>query len=151
MTLKVKDNAELAEAIDSLKSHIEDEYDGPIGAIGFALDEDDADQIEKACDELIDKAIRVRLAAYPEKLEDASREGPRIVLVSRNGYWSAGATFWQAVRRLSCLPDVLYLTDDPEPVIYNHGGIGVHEGKSLVKVPIGRDGKDRIGPVEFIH
>ena len=146
----LKDNEELAEAIDSLKSHIEAEYDGPIGAIGFALEEDDADQIEKACDDLINKAIRVRLAAYPEKLEDASREGPRIVLVSRNGYWSAGATFWQAVRRLPCPPDLMYLTDDPEPVIYNHGGIGVHEGKSLVKVPIGRDGKDRIAPVEFV-
>ena len=148
--MTLKDNEELAEAIDSLKSHIEDEYDGPIGAIGFALEEDDADQIEKACDELINKAIRVRLAAYPEKLEDASREGPRIVLVSRNGYWSAGATFWQAVRRLPCLPDLMYVTDDPNPTIYNDGAIGIHEGKTLVKIPICRDNKDRVLPVEFI-
>ncbi len=149
--MTLKDNEELAETIDCLKSHIEDEYDGPIGAIGFALEEDDAEQIEKACDELIDKAIRVRLAAYSEKLEDASRDGPRIVLVSRNGYWSAGATFWQAMRRLPCLPDLVYVTDDPEPVIYNHGGIGVHEGKSLVKIPVSRDNNDRVPPVEFIH
>ena len=148
--MTLKDNEELAEAIDSLKSHIQNEYDGPIGAIGFALEEDDADQIEKACDELIDKAIRVRLAAYPEKLEDASRDGPRIVLVSRNGYWSAGATFWQAVRRLPCLPDLMYVTDDPNPTIYNDGAIGIHEGKTLVKIPICRDNKDRVLPVEFI-
>lgn len=148
--MTLKDNEELAEAIDSLKSHIEDEYDGPIGAIGFALEEDDADQIEKACDELIGRAIRVRLAAYPETLEDADRDGPRIVLVSRNGYWAAGATFWQAVRRLPCLPDLMYVTDDPNPTIYNDGAIGIHEGKTLVKIPICRDNKDRVLPVEFI-
>ena len=148
--MTLKDNEELTEAIDCFKSHIQNEYDGPIGAIGFALEEDDADQIEKACDELIDKAIRVRLAAYPEKLEDASRDGPRIVLVSRNGYWSAGATFWQAVRRLPCLPDLMYVTDDPNPTIYNDGAIGIHEGKTLVKIPICRDNKDRVLPVEFI-
>lgn len=149
--MKLKDNEELTEAVDDLKSHLRDEYDGPIGAIQFALEDDDADQIEKACDELIDKAIRVRLAAYPEELEDASREGPRIVFVSRNGYWSAGTTFWQAMRRLPCLPDVLYLTDDPEPVIYNHGGIGVHDGRTLVKIPVSRENNDRVSPVEFIN
>ena len=147
----LKDNERLMEAIDSLKSHIHDEYDGPLGAIGFALEDDDADQIEKACDELIDRAIRVRLAAFPEELEDSNRDGPRIVLVSGNGYWSAGATFWQAMRRLPCLPDVVYVTDDSEPVIYNHGGIGVHDGKVLVKIPVCRDGKGRIQPIAFIH
>lgn len=149
--MKLTNNEELMEAIESLKSHIHDEYDGPLGAIGFALEEDDAEQIEKACDDLIDKAIRVRLAAYSEELEDADRDGPRIVLVSHNGYWSAGATFWQAMRRLPCLPDVVYVTDDSEPVIYNHGGIGVHDGKVLVKIPVCRDGKGRIQPIGFIH
>lgn len=147
--MKLKDNEGLMEAIDSLKSHIHDEYDGPLEAIGFALEEDDAEQIEKACDDLIDKAIAVRLAAYPEELEDAAREGPRIVLVSCNGYWSAGTTFWQALRRLPCLPDLIYLTDDSEPVIYNHGGIGVHDGKTLVKIPVCRDGKGKILPIAF--
>ena len=149
--MKLKDNEELMEAIESLKSHIHDEYDGPLGAIGFALEEDDAEQIEKACDDLIDKAIAVRLAAYPEELEDAAREGPRIVLVSCNGYWSAGTTFWQAMRRLPCLPDIIYLTDDPEPTIYNDGAIGVCQDTTLVKIPVYRDGDGRISPIAFIH
>ncbi len=149
--MKLTDNEDLRDAIDSLRSHLNDKYDGPLGAIGFALDEDDPEQIEKACDELICKAIQVRLAAYPEELEDASRDGPRIVLVSRNGYWSAGATIWQAMRRLPCLPDLMYVTDDPQPVIYNDGGIGVHEGKSLVKIPISRDHNDRVPPIAFIN
>jgi hypothetical protein len=147
----LKDNERLMEAIDSLKSHIEDKDDGPLGAIGFALDENDADQIEKACDELIDRAIRVRLAAFPEELEDANRDGPRIVLVSGNGYWSAGATFWQAMRRLPCLPDIIYLTDDSEPTIYNDGAIGVRQDTTLVKIPVYRDGKGKIHPIAFIH
>ena len=147
----LKDNERLMEAIDSLKSHIHDEYDGPLGAIGFALEDDDADQIEKACDELIDRAIRVRLAAFPEELEDSNRDGPRIVLVSGNGYWSAGATFWQAMRRLPCLPDIIYLTDDPEPTIYNDGAIGVRQDTTLVKIPVYREGNGTIAPIAFIH
>lgn len=147
--MELKDNERLLEAIDSLKSYIHDEYDGPLGAIGFALEEDDAEQIEKACDDLIDKAIRVRLAAYPQELEDANRDGPRIVLVSSQGYWSAGSTFWQAMRRLPCLPDLIYVTDDSEPVIYNHGGIGVHDGSVLVRIPVYRDGKGKIHPIAF--
>ena len=147
--MKLKDNEELEEAIEDLKSHLRDEYDGPIGAIGFALEENDPEQIEMACNELVHRANRVRLAAYPEELEDADRNGPRIVLVSRNGYWSAGNTFWQAVRRLPCVPDLMYVTDDPEPIVYNHGGIGVHEGKTLVTIPLCRDKADKALPVEF--
>ena len=90
-------------------------------------------------------------SAYPEELEDAPREGPRIVLVSRHGYWSVGATFWQAVRRLPCPPDLLYVTDDPEPFIYDHGGIGIREGKTLVKIPLCRDDNDKVRPAEFIQ
>lgn len=149
--MKLKDNEQLKDAIDSLKSHLEDKYDGPIGAIGFALEEDDTDQIETACDELIDYTIRVRLAAFPTELEDADRNGPRIVLVSHNGYWAMGTTFWQAIRRLPCSPDLLYVTDDPEPVIYTHGGVGIHEGRTLVKIPLRRDVKDRVPPVAFFN
>ena len=147
----LKENDRLVEEIDCLRSLIEDKDDGPIGAIQFALDDDDADQIERVCDELIDRAIRVRLAAFPEALEDSKRDGPRIVLVSGNGYWSAGATFWQAMRRLPCLPDIIYLTDDPEPTIYNDGAIGVCQDTTLVKIPVYRDGNGRIAPIAFIH
>ena len=146
---KLKEIEDLKEAIDDLKGHLRDEYDGPIGAIGFALEENDPEQIERACNELVHRTNRVRLAAYPEELEDADRNGPRIVLVSRDGYWSAGSTFWQAVRRLPCTPDLMYVTDDPEPIIYNDGAIGIHEGKTLVRIPIGRDNEDRVLPVTF--
>ena len=147
--MQLKENENLKEAIEDLKSHLRDEYDGPIGAIGFALEENDPEQIEMACNELVHRTNRVRLAAYPEELEAADRNGPRIVLVSRNGYWSAGNTFWQAVRRLPCVPDLMYVTDDPEPIVYNHGGIGVHGGKTLVTIPLCRDKADKALPVEF--
>lgn len=149
--MKLEDNERLQEAVADLKSHLRDEYDGPIGAIGFALDEDDADQIEKACDELIDHAIRVRLAAFPEELEKAEKDGPKVVLVSHNGYWAIGSTFWHAIHLLPCTPDLMYVTDDPEPVIYQHGAIGVHEDKTLVKIPLCRDQDDRVSPVAFVH
>lgn len=147
--MKLKDNEELTEAIDDLKRHLADKYDGPIGAIGFALDEDDREGVDSAIDGLVEAALRVRFAAYTEDLDDAERSGPRIVLVSRRGWWSAGSTLWQALRRLPCLPDLMYVTDDPEPVVYQHGGIGVHEGKTLVTIPLCRDKADKALPVEF--
>jgi hypothetical protein len=55
------------------------------------------------------------------------------------------------MRRLPCTPDIIYLTDDPEPTIYNDGAIGVHQDTSLVKIPVYRDGNGRISPIAFIH